>query len=41
MYTDDIDEEDIDEDEDINDFDDNGSELAPEDYDYSSEEETF
>ncbi len=41
MDTDDIDEEDVDEDEDIDDFDDNGSELAPEDYDYSSEEETF
>ena len=39
MDTDDIDEEDIDEDECGEEFDDNGSELAPEDYDYSSEDE--
>ena len=34
-----IDEEDIDEDECEESFNDNGAELAPEDYDYSSEDE--
>ena len=37
--TDDIDEEELDEDEDEEEFNDNGSEFAPEDYDYSSEDE--
>jgi hypothetical protein len=39
LDTDDIDEEDCDDDEDEDEFDDNGSELAPEDYDYSSDDE--